>query len=95
MQYTNIKLSEYVLCSGALAWNGDILSSGSRDRLILQRDIRTPSSIEARLVGHRQEVLYNVMISTNHPCVGYFVIITMVISSLFPFSFKQTTALFS
>ncbi|KXJ18090.1 Fizzy-related protein-like [Exaiptasia diaphana] len=41
---------------GALAWNGDTLSSGSRDRLILQRDIRTPSSIEARLVGHRQEV---------------------------------------
>jgi WD40 repeat protein len=28
---------------GALAWNGDMLSSGSRDRLILQRDIRTPS----------------------------------------------------
>eukprot|EP00095_Tigriopus_kingsejongensis_P003584 maker-scaffold140_size315649-snap-gene-2.25 protein:Tk03584 transcript:maker-scaffold140_size315649-snap-gene-2.25-mRNA-1 annotation:"fizzy-related protein homolog" len=35
---------------GALAWNGDMLSSGSRDRLILQRDIRTPSA------GHRQEV---------------------------------------
>lgn len=42
---------------GALAWNGDILSSGSRDRLILQRDIRTPSVVpERRLVGHRQEV---------------------------------------
>lgn len=27
---------------GALAWNGDVLSSGSRDRLILQRDTRTP-----------------------------------------------------
>ena len=27
---------------GALAWNGDNLSSGSRDRLILQRDVRTP-----------------------------------------------------
>ena len=42
---------------GALAWNGDILSSGSRDRLILQRDIRTPSlAPERRLAGHRQEV---------------------------------------
>jgi len=42
---------------GALAWNGDMLSSGSRDRLILQRDIRTPSvAPERRLVGHRQEV---------------------------------------
>lgn len=42
---------------GALAWNGDVLSSGSRDRLILQRDTRTPPNvIERRLVGHRQEV---------------------------------------
>ncbi|XP_023325229.1 fizzy-related protein homolog [Eurytemora carolleeae] len=42
---------------GALAWNGDMLSSGSRDRLILQRDIRTPSlAPERRLAGHRQEV---------------------------------------
>ncbi|XP_026467118.1 fizzy-related protein homolog [Ctenocephalides felis] len=42
---------------GALAWNGDLLSSGSRDRLILQRDTRTPSVVpERRLAGHRQEV---------------------------------------
>ncbi|XP_049847068.1 fizzy-related protein homolog isoform X2 [Schistocerca gregaria] len=42
---------------GALAWNGDILSSGSRDRLILQRDVRTPGVVaEKKLVGHRQEV---------------------------------------
>lgn len=42
---------------GALAWNGDSLSSGSRDRLILQRDVRTPSIMpERRMVGHRQEV---------------------------------------
>lgn len=42
---------------GALAWNGDILSSGSRDRLILQRDVRTPSvTPERRLAGHKQEV---------------------------------------
>ncbi|GAB6026085.1 Fizzy- protein [Chamberlinius hualienensis] len=42
---------------GALAWNGDILSSGSRDRLIYQRDVRTPCIVPARkLSGHRQEV---------------------------------------
>lgn len=42
---------------GALAWNGDVLSSGSRDRLILQRDTRTPVTVpERKLVGHRQEV---------------------------------------
>lgn len=42
---------------GALAWNGDVLSSGSRDRLILQRDTRTASTVpERRLVAHRQEV---------------------------------------
>lgn len=42
---------------GALAWNADMLSSGSRDRFILQRDIRTPSVFpERRLSGHRQEV---------------------------------------
>ncbi|XP_064415504.1 fizzy-related protein homolog [Latimeria chalumnae] len=42
---------------GALAWNADQLSSGSRDRLILQRDVRTPPlQSERRLQGHRQEV---------------------------------------
>jgi cell division cycle 20-like protein 1 (cofactor of APC complex) len=42
---------------GALAWNGDVVSSGSLDRNILQRDVRTPSSVvERRLVGHQQEV---------------------------------------
>lgn len=42
---------------GALAWNGDVLTSGSRDRFIFQRDIRTPVLVpERKLVGHRQEV---------------------------------------
>lgn len=51
------KLQGHSARVGALAWNGDVLSSGSRDRLILQRDTRTPPSVvERRLVGHRQEV---------------------------------------
>ncbi|XP_045482996.1 fizzy-related protein homolog isoform X2 [Harmonia axyridis] len=51
------KLQGHTARVGALAWNGDVLSSGSRDRLILQRDIRTnPTIPERKLVGHRQEV---------------------------------------
>ncbi|CAH1962719.1 unnamed protein product [Acanthoscelides obtectus] len=51
------KLMGHTARVGALAWNGDVLSSGSRDRLILQRDTRTPPNVtERRLVGHRQEV---------------------------------------
>ncbi|XP_065657748.1 fizzy-related protein homolog isoform X2 [Hydra vulgaris] len=41
---------------GSLAWNNDILCSGSRDRNIIQRDVRCPTTSEKRLVGHRQEV---------------------------------------
>lgn len=51
---------------GALAWNADQLSSGSRDRMILQRDIRTPAlQSERRLQGHRQEVC-GLKWSTDH-----------------------------
>jgi cell division cycle 20-like protein 1 (cofactor of APC complex) len=41
---------------GSLAWNGDLLCSGSRDRVIIQRDVRCPSTSEKKLVGHKQEV---------------------------------------
>eukprot|EP00158_Paraphelidium_tribonemae_P008735 Partr_v1_DN28665_c1_g1_i1_m49470 putative Cell cycle regulatory protein len=41
---------------GSLAWNGSILSSGSRDRSILHRDIRSPSQFVRRLSAHKQEV---------------------------------------
>ena len=59
---------------GALAWNGDVLSSGSRDRLILQRDVRTPGIVaERRLVGHRQEVSSTFeCIFLQHPFCSYF-----------------------
>ncbi|KAK9504171.1 hypothetical protein O3M35_010560 [Rhynocoris fuscipes] len=51
------KLTGHTARVGSLAWSGDMLSSGSRDRLILQRDIRTPAvAPERRLPGHRQEV---------------------------------------
>lgn len=51
------KLEGHIARVGALAWNGDVLSSGSRDRHIRQRDTRTPAITgERTLVGHRQEV---------------------------------------
>ena len=41
---------------GALAWNGDILASGSRDEKILQWDVRNRGYFSTRcLLGHRQE----------------------------------------
>ncbi|XP_056664697.1 fizzy-related protein homolog [Monodelphis domestica] len=42
---------------GALAWNADQISSGSRDTRILQRDIRaSPQQSQRSLLGHIQEV---------------------------------------
>jgi cell division cycle 20-like protein 1 (cofactor of APC complex) len=41
---------------GSLAWSNDLLASGSRDRIILLRDVRCPTMSEKRLIGHRQEV---------------------------------------
>lgn len=42
--------------AGALAWNQHILTSGSRDRTILHRDVRQPDQYFAKLAGHKQEV---------------------------------------
>ena len=41
---------------GAMAWNDHILTSGSRDRLIYHRDVRSPDQYVRKLVGHKQEV---------------------------------------
>ena len=42
--------------AGTLAWNDWILTSGSRDRSILHRDVRAPEHHFRRLIGHRQEI---------------------------------------
>ncbi|KAL2248830.1 protein FIZZY-RELATED 3 [Sesamum indicum] len=42
--------------AGVLAWSSRILSSGSRDRNILQHDLRVPSDYISKLVGHKSEV---------------------------------------
>lgn len=41
---------------GTIAWSSSILSSGSRDRSILQRDVRVPETYISKLLGHRSEV---------------------------------------
>jgi cell division cycle 20-like protein 1 (cofactor of APC complex) len=41
---------------GAVTWNDYLMSSGSRDRNILHRDLRSPEDFVAKLMGHRQEV---------------------------------------
>ncbi|KAK9282732.1 hypothetical protein L1049_010952 [Liquidambar formosana] len=42
--------------TGVLAWSSRILSSGSRDRNILQHDLRVPGDFVSKLVGHKSEV---------------------------------------
>lgn len=49
-------LSGHTTRVGSLAWNDNLLCSGSRDRMILMRDLRSPIDSMKRLVGHRQEV---------------------------------------
>ncbi|KAL2543812.1 Protein FIZZY-RELATED 2 [Forsythia ovata] len=41
---------------GALAWSSYLLSSGSRDKSILQRDTRTQEDYVSKLSGHKSEV---------------------------------------
>lgn len=41
---------------GALAWSSSLLSSGSRDKSIVQRDIRAQEDIVSKLSGHKSEV---------------------------------------
>jgi len=41
---------------GTLAWSSNMLSSGSRDRSIMQRDVRSPEQFTGKLLGHKSEV---------------------------------------
>jgi cell division cycle 20-like protein 1 (cofactor of APC complex) len=38
---------------GAIAWSSKILSSGSRDKTILNRDLRVAKDYIGKLVGHK------------------------------------------
>ncbi|CAG7853141.1 Protein FIZZY-RELATED 3 AltName: Full=Cell cycle switch protein CCS52B [Serendipita indica DSM 11827] len=55
----NVRLRHYAAHQhriGALAWNESTITSGSRDRNIQHRDVRTPGKAYSTLLGHRQEV---------------------------------------
>lgn len=41
---------------GSIAWNSSVISTGSRDKTILNRDIRANTSLISKLVGHKQEI---------------------------------------
>lgn len=41
---------------GVTAWNGSVVCSGSRDRTILERDVRAQEHYFEKLQGHKQEV---------------------------------------
>lgn len=41
---------------GCMSWNHNVLATGSRDRQILLRDVRSPEQSFAKLVAHRSEV---------------------------------------
>lgn len=43
---------------GSLAWSSSLLSTGSRDKSILQRDIRVQDDFTSKLTGHKSEVRF-------------------------------------
>jgi cell division cycle 20-like protein 1 (cofactor of APC complex) len=47
-------LSGHTARVGAISWNSAILSTGSRDKTILHRDLRVNSPFISRLLGHKQ-----------------------------------------
>jgi cell division cycle protein 20 (cofactor of APC complex) len=49
-------LGGHTLRVGTLAWNGNTLTSGSRDTTIINHDVRLAAHRVATLSGHRQEV---------------------------------------
>jgi len=42
--------------TSSLAWAASVLATGSRDKAILLRDVRSPAAFETRLTAHKQEV---------------------------------------
>ena len=55
---------------GTMAWSSHLLSTGSRDRAILQRDIRAPEDFQHALRGHRSEVGRLLYLCTADVCLA-------------------------
>ena len=53
-QLRNLKAHEGRV--GALAWNSSVLSTGSRDKLIIMNDVKVKNHAIACLEGHKQEI---------------------------------------
>uniref|UniRef100_A0A1I7XES6 WD_REPEATS_REGION domain-containing protein n=1 Tax=Heterorhabditis bacteriophora TaxID=37862 RepID=A0A1I7XES6_HETBA len=56
-QKMTMELAGHTSRVGCLAWNGDLICSGSRDRHIIQRDLRQANVTEKKMSAHRQEVV--------------------------------------
>ncbi|GMF39623.1 unnamed protein product [Phytophthora fragariaefolia] len=54
--YLNLVDCGHLARVGTLGWSGQSLASGSRDRTILVRDLRTQEPFHNKLAGHKQEV---------------------------------------
>lgn len=63
---------------GTLAWSSHILSSGSRDRNILQRDVRVQEDFVSKLVGHKSEVKGHFNKHHSRTRLGYRVVLARV-----------------
>lgn len=69
---------------GTLAWSTSQLSSGSRDKSILQRDIRAQENYVSKLSGHKSEVSY------QYPGLA-FLFALLISSSYIPYIHLITT----
>ena len=49
-------MSGHTARTGSMSWNNTLLSTGSRDKTILHRDMRMSQEYIAKLQGHKQEV---------------------------------------
>lgn len=90
---------------GALAWCGDTVSSGSRDRHILQRDVRMSGAPVRRLLGHKQEVcrlnlcyliqfmryIFNALSKKTRCCLTLYLKIYLTDLIIFNFTFEIIT----
>lgn len=73
--------------TGILAWSSCILSSGSRDKNILQHDIRVSNDFISKFTGHRSEVGHQLVQITFNYADMYLIDLSTLVS------FTQKTSL--
>ena len=55
---------------GSLAWSSSMLSSGRRDKSILQHDIHAQEDYVSKLTGHKSEVISSLLIYVKYRCLN-------------------------